>query len=204
MTTRSVDFYYDYGSPSSYLAWTQLARICREHGATLNYKPIVLGAIFKATGNASPVTVPAKGRYTMLDFGRWAKKWGVPLRMNPHFPIDTVELMKAGYGVQLRHPERFEDFNRAAFTALWVDARNLNRPEEVARMVVDAGFDPGQIRELVQDPEVRAGIRRNTEEAVARGVFGAPTFFVGDQMYWGQDRLFMVEEALTDGRVIGA
>jgi 2-hydroxychromene-2-carboxylate isomerase len=191
-----VDFYFDYGSPASYLAWTQLAGICARHGATLCYKPVVLGAIFKATGNASPATVPAKGKYVFQDLARWAARWRVPLQANPFFPINTINLMKAAYGIQTRQAERFEALNRAVFHALWVDALDLNAPAVAARILAEAGFDPVDIAALIDEPEVRAGIRRNTDEAVQRGVFGAPTFFVGKDMYWGQDRLFMVEEAI--------
>jgi 2-hydroxychromene-2-carboxylate isomerase len=193
----AVDFYYDYGSPASYLAWTQLARICAQRGATLNYRPVVLGAIFKATGNSSPALVPAKGKYMFQDLARWATRWRVPLKVNPFFPINTVNLMKAAYGIQFRQPERFEELNRAVFNALWVEAFDLNTPAVTAKILFDAGFDPAYIAALIEEPEIRGGIRRNTDEAVQRGVFGAPTFFVGEDMYWGQDRLFMVEEAIV-------
>ncbi len=193
----AVDFYYDYGSPASYLAWTQLPRICAQHGAVLNYKPLVLGAVFKATGNASPAAVPAKGKYIFQDLSRWAASWGVPLKVNPFFPINTINLMKAAYGIQLRQPDRLEPLNRAVFNALWVEASDLNAPANTAKVLGDAGFDPVQIAALIEDPDVRTGIRRNTDEAVQRGVFGAPTFFVGETMYWGQDRLFMVEAAIA-------
>jgi 2-hydroxychromene-2-carboxylate isomerase len=193
----TVDFYFDYGSPTAYLAWTQLGRICAKHGAALNLKPFVLGAVFKATGNAAPATVPAKGRYLFVDCSRWAAKWGVPIKMNPYFPINTVDLMKAGVGVQLRMPDRFDAFSRAIFTAIWVDARNLNDREVAVDVLKAADFDPAAIFELVGDAEVRAAVRANSEEAVARGAFGAPTFFVGEEMYFGQDRLEMVEEAIV-------
>ena len=195
----SVDFYFDYGSPASYLAWTQLPRICAQRSATLNYKPVVLGAIFKATGNASPAAVPSKGKYMFQDLKRWALKWNVPLEANPFFPINTINLMKAGYAIQALQPGRFEEFNRAIFDALWVQALDLNSAEISAQILSNAGFEPSAIAALIEDPKVRAGIRSNTEEAVARGAFGAPTFFVGDEMFWGQDRLFMVEEAIIRG-----
>lgn len=194
---KSVDFYYDYGSPASYLAWTQLPGLCQRHQAALNYKPIVLGAIFKATGNASPAAVPAKGRYVMQDLARWAKKWGVQLNVNPHFPIDTIVLMKMAVGVQLRMPQRFDSFNRSIFSALWVDARNLGDATEVARTLHGAAFNPAVMQGLTVETDVRESLRRNTNEAIDRGAFGAPTYFVGDEMFWGQDRLQMLEETLA-------
>ena len=197
---KSVDFYYDYGSPASYLAWAQLPALCHRYQVPLHYKPFVLGAVFKATGNASPAAVPAKGRYVMEDLARWAKKWGVPLHVNPHFPIDTISLMKMAVGVQLRMQERFDLLNRTIFRALWVEARDLGTAAVVEEVLRGASFDPGVMHGLVADTEVRALLRRNTNEAIERGAFGAPTFFVGDDMFWGQDRLHMLEEALAAGQ----
>ena len=197
VTAVTVDFYFDYGSPASYLAWTQLPRICADHGAALNYCPVVLGAIFKATGNSSPAAIPAKGNYILRDLARWAALWGVPFKANPYFPINTVDLMKVAYAVQVRQPQQFEALNRAIFTAMSVEALDLNSPAIVAAALLDAGLEPATVKEWIAESEVRAGIRNITDQAVRRGVFGAPTFFVGGAMYWGQDRLFMVEEAIS-------
>ena len=197
VATVTVDFYFDYGSPASYLAWTQLPRICADYGAVLNYCPVVLGAIFKATGNSSPATIPAKGKYILQDLARWAAKWDVPFKANPYFPINTVNLMRAAYAVQARQPQRLDALNRAIFTAIWVEALDLNSPEIAASALFNAGFEPATVRTWADEPAVRAGIRDITDQAVRRGVFGAPTFFVGGSMYWGQDRLFMVEEAIS-------
>lgn len=194
---KSLDFFFDYGSPTAYLAWTQIEAICARQGARLNYKPFVLGAVFKATGNASPVTIPAKARFMMTDLGRWARHWGVPFQFNPYFPINTVELMKAAAGLQLRQPERLDAFNRVVFSALWVDAINLGVPALRDEVLRKAGFDPAVFSAMMVDPEVKAASRAITEEAIARGAFGAPTFFVGEQLFWGQDRLSMVEAALA-------
>lgn len=194
---KTVDFYFDVGSPSSYLAWTQLPQICADAGASLAYKPMLLGGVFQATGNASPVTVPAKGRYTNMDYLRYAKRYGVPLVMNPHFPIITLHLMRVATGVQMRAPDKFQDFLRATFKGLWIDALNLNEAELTSRLLADAGFPPAQVDALVNDPEVKAALRATTEEAVRRGVFGAPTTFVGDEMFFGQDRLPLIQEMLS-------
>lgn len=195
--TKSVDFYYDFGSPAAYLAWTQIARICAEQSATLVYKPFLLGAVFKATGNASPVTIPAKAKFMFADLNRWAKHWGVPLTINPFFPFNGLELMRAAAGMQLREPQRFEDFNRAIYTAMWVDAQDFSKPQVVAGVLQRAGFDPAAVMALAASDEAKATLRANTDEALARGAFGAPTFVVGQDLYWGQDRLFMVEQALA-------
>ena len=195
--TKSVEFYFDFGSPASYLAYTQLRALCRETGATLVWKPMLLGGVFQATGNHSPATIPAKGVYTFTDFDRFAKRYGVPLKKNPYFPINTLTLMRGAAGLQLREPTRFEPYMDAVFGAIWVDAQNLNDPATVADVLQAAGFDPAALLALTQDAEVKERLKAATQDAVDRGVFGAPTFFVGDQMFWGQDRLDFVKEALT-------
>jgi len=194
---KIAEFFFDVGSPASYLAWTQMPALCAQAGATLVYKPMLLGGVFQATGNASPAMVAAKGRYMTVDLSRFAKRYGVEFKMNPHFPINTLQLMRGVIGMQLRQPARFEAFLDAVFTALWVKGANLNDPAVTAATLVEAGFDPAEVFALVNDADVKTALKANTEEAVARGVFGAPTVFVGDAMFFGQDRLDFVKEALA-------
>jgi 2-hydroxychromene-2-carboxylate isomerase len=194
--TKTVEFFFDFGSPSTYLAWTQLPALCAKAGAQLQYRPMLLGGVFQATGNASPIQVPAKGRYTLLDFQRFARRYGVPLEFNPYFPINTLTLMRGAIGLQLRQPERFEAYLDAIFKAMWQDKRNLGDPAVLAATLDAAGFDPQALLALVGDPEVKDALKASTEEAVKRGVFGAPTCFVGNEMFFGQDRLDFVAEAL--------
>ena len=177
---KTIEFFFDFGSPTSYLAWTQLPKIAAEAGARLVYRPMLLGGVFKATGNASPVTVPAKGRWMFDDITRWARRYGVPFAFNPHFPINTLALMRGAGGLQLREPERLAAYIAAVFTALWVQPRNLGDTAVLAATLAEAGFDAEAFTALVADPEVKAALVASTEEAVARGVFGAPTYFVGD------------------------
>ncbi|MGE8154731.1 2-hydroxychromene-2-carboxylate isomerase [Pseudomonas vancouverensis] len=194
--SKTVEFYFDLGSPATYLAHTQLPTICAQHDAQLVYIPILLGGVFKATGNASPATVPAKGQYMFQDLDRYAKRYGVPLRFNPHFPINTLMLMRAVTGIQLRAPDRFGAFIDCLFKALWVDGRPLDEAETVAAVLSQNGFDPQQVLTLTADEEVKAVLKDNTEKAVKRGVFGAPSMFVDNRLYFGQDRLDFVIEAL--------
>ena len=194
---NTVEFFFDVGSPASYLAWTQLPALCQRAEATLTYRPMLLGGVFQATGNVSPVTVPAKARYWAIDMDRFAQRYGVTLATNPHFPINTLLLMRAVTGVQMRMPERSHEFLSAVFKAIWIDALNLNDASVTATTLSDAGFDPAHIVALANDAEVKAALRATTEEAVARGVFGAPTLFVGEEIFFGQDRLEFVAEALT-------
>lgn len=195
--SKSVEFYFDFGSPTSYLAYTQLPGICAAAGAELVYRPVLLGGVFQATGNVSPIAVPAKGRYTLVDMQRFARRYGVPLKMNPHFPINTLLLMRAATGVQLRQPERFEALLACVFKGMWVDALNLGDAAVLGPLLAEAGFDPQALLALAAEQEVKDALKANTEAAIKRGMFGAPTLFVGDQMFFGQDRLDFVREALA-------
>jgi 2-hydroxychromene-2-carboxylate isomerase len=193
---KIVEFLFDVGSPAAYLAWTQMPRLAAETGAQVDYRPMLLGGVFQATGNRSPMEVPAKGQYMQDDLQRFAKRYGVPFRHNPHFPINTLTLMRGALGLQMREPQRMVPYVDAVFRAIWVDGKNMNDPATVAGVLQQAGFDPEKLLALTQDPAVKDQLKVVTQEAVARGVFGAPTFFVGDQMFWGQDRLDFVKEAL--------
>jgi 2-hydroxychromene-2-carboxylate isomerase len=194
--TRAVEFFFDVGSPAAYLAWTQLPKIVQSTGSEIEYRPMLLGGVFQATGNRSPMEVPAKGQYMVDDLQRFARRYGVPFRHNPHFPINTLTLMRMVLGLQLREPERMVPFVDAVFRAIWVDARNLNDPVVATEVLRQAGFDPEKMLALAGDAAVKDDLKVATQEAVARGVFGAPTFFVGGEMFWGQDRLDFVKEAL--------
>ncbi len=194
--SRQVEFFFDVGSPASYLAWTQLPGLCEKGRARLVQRPMLLGAVFQATGNRSPVEVEAKRHYMLADLARHARRYGVAFHHNPYFPINTLALMRGAAGIQLRMSERFDDYLTAVFRALWIDERNLADPATVAATLAAAGFDPAQFQALISDDAVKLALRATTEEAVARGVFGAPTMFVDNQMYFGQDRLGFVAEAL--------
>ncbi len=197
--SKSVEFYFDFGSPTTYLAWTQLPALCAESGATLVYRPMLLGGVFQATGNASPVTIPSKGRFMMQDLQRFARRYQVPLQFNPHFPINTLTLMRIATGVQMRQPQRFEEYVATIFKAVWVNALNMGDPATVAKVLTEAGFDAQQLLALAADPEVKDTLKATTESAVKRGVFGAPSMFVDDELFFGQDRLDFVREALQAG-----
>jgi 2-hydroxychromene-2-carboxylate isomerase len=196
MVNKEVDFYFDVGSPAAYLAWTQMPRLAAETGATVHYRPMLLGGVFQATGNRSPMEVPAKSAWMKEDLARFAKRHGVPFRHNPHFPINTLTLMRGALGLQMRQPEKLLPYGDAMFRSVWAEQRNMNDPAEVGRALQEAGFDPQALLALAQDAQVKENLKAVTQAAVARGVFGAPTFFVGTQMFWGQDRLDFVKEAL--------
>ena len=193
---KHVEFYFDVGSPYSYLAYKALPGIAAAHGAQIVWRPMLLGGVFKATGNRSPVENPAKGKWMHQDLQRWAQRYSVAFNHNPSFPINTLTLMRGAVGMQAQGPI-FHKYMDAIFHAMWGEPRNLGAADELAAVLRQAGIDVDAFQSLVNDPAVKEQLKKNTEEAVARGVFGAPTFFVGDELHWGQDRLEFVAQALA-------
>lgn len=194
---KSVEFYFDLGSPYSYLAYYRLLQIAEQQEIQVVYKPILLGGVFKATGNRSPIEVPVKGVYSILDMQRWAEYYQIQMQMNPHFPMNTLTLMRILTGVQLLHLEKFEQVLKLLFDAMFGTPQNLNEPTVLAEVLKPSGFSVEGIMSMVQSEVVKQKLITETEQAIQRGIFGAPTFFVGDEMYWGQDRLHFVEQALN-------
>jgi 2-hydroxychromene-2-carboxylate isomerase len=195
--SKTLEYYFDFGSPAAYLAFTQLPALAADTGATALWRPMLLGGVFAATGNASPASVPAKGKYMFRDFARFAERYSVPFKFNPFFPINTITLMRMAVGLQLREDPQIADYCGAIFRAIWVEQQNMNDPTIVASVLQRSGFDASALLALASEQVVKDKLKAMTEAAVARGVFGAPTFFVGDQMFWGQDRLDFVREALA-------
>ncbi len=199
---KKVEFYYDLVSPFSYLAQTQIGRICDESGAEVVWRPMLLGAVHKLSGNSAPITVPAKGRYSFRDIHRWAAQYEAPMRFPDPFPFKTIATMRAAVFCEERG--KLEDFTREAFKIYWEEgnppdglkADESGQISEVARRI---GMEPEEILEGASEQRVKAILTEETERAVERGVFGAPAFFVGDELFWGNDRLHFVEAALERG-----
>ena len=190
-----VEYFFDYVSPFAYLADTQLPALFARTKAEVVYRPFFLGGVMQASKNSPPITVPNKGRYMFTDIQRWAKRYGVPANPNPHFPVNTLNAMRAA--VAAVDQPNFADFHRAMFRGVWVDGQNL-ADEAVLKSTIDAaGLDGAALLARSKDQAVKDTLRKNSEEAVERGAFGAPTFFVGDEMFWGNDRLDFLEEALA-------
>ncbi len=194
--SKQVEFYFDLGSPTAYLAWTQLPKIAEKAGAEVVWKPMLLGGVFKATDNSPPWAVAARAPYLGRDLQRFAKRYGVPLATNPHFPINTLTLMRGAIALR-GEPEQFHQYLRHVFRSMWIEPRNLNDPGEVAKTWQEIGLEPEAFMARIAEPENKKALIDATQEAVSRGVFGAPSFFVGDEMFFGQDRLDFVAEALA-------
>lgn len=194
---KNVEFYFDFGSPASYLAWTQLPAIAAQHDARLVYRPVLLGGIHKATNNTSPATIASKGAWMQVDLARFARRYGVQFRYNPHFPINTLMLMRAATGLQMQDEALFLQYVDVVYRAMWEQPRNMAEPATIAEVLAAGRLDVSLLLQLTESPAVKAKLKEDTEAAVARGLFGAPTMFVGDEMFFGQDRLDFVKEALS-------
>ncbi|MBQ0813185.1 MAG: 2-hydroxychromene-2-carboxylate isomerase [Marinobacter sp.] len=192
--STSIDFYYDFISLSSYFAFMRLSELTEGTGARINYKPVLLGGVFKATGNTSPVTIPAKWEWIKADFQRHADYYGIPFQLNPHFIFSTVNAMRGA--LWALSVGRIEDYNRAMFSAAWAEGKDLSSREVLRDSLIRAGFDADEVMEAMAQPEIKTALIEATDEAVSRGVFGAPTFFVKDEMHFGQDRLDWALRAL--------
>jgi 2-hydroxychromene-2-carboxylate isomerase len=195
--SKTIEFYFDFGSPTAYLAHMRLQQLRQQYEFQLDYRPILLGGVFKATGNNSPVAIPAKGKYMLEhDLPRFAALYDVELNFNPHFPINTLTLMRGA--IAALQQDYADIYLNSVFNAVWVEGKNMGDPEVVAEVLRVAGLDADSILAASQHPDVKSALIANTESAVARGVFGAPTMFIGEQMFFGQDRFQFVEMALRD------
>jgi 2-hydroxychromene-2-carboxylate isomerase len=197
---KSVEFYYDLVSPYSYLAYGQVGRICEESGAELVLRPMLLGGVHKAVGLQAPIEIKPKASYQARDIRRWAKYYGLPLQFPEPFPFRTLKTMRAAMFLQER--EELEAFTREAFTLYWEEGGapgGLQETDEdgpISSVARRTGVDPEEMLSEATSPEAKQALKVATSEAVERGVFGAPAFFVGDEMFWGNDRLHFVEAAL--------
>jgi 2-hydroxychromene-2-carboxylate isomerase len=190
----TLRFLFDVGSPTAYLAWKRLPGMTARTGATIEPVPILLGGIFKATGNAPPGTVAAKGRWMADDMALWAKRDGTPFAMNPRFPINTTAMMRGCVAAGQRG--EFQAYTDAVFAGMWRDAKDMGDLAVLAGVLAEAGLDAAAYAEAIESQPVKDELRANTEAAVAAGVFGAPSFLVGDRLFFGQDRTDFVELAL--------
>ena len=189
-----VEFFYDYASTYSYLAHREIERIASEAGAELVFRPMVLGFVFKATGNTMPAAVPAKAAYMVHDVARWARHYGLPFRMPSVFPANTIRALRGA--VAALQDGGFPAYHHAVMEAYWARNRDIGDRDVLAAVTRETGLDAERLVARTEDAAVKDQLKANTDEAISRGVFGAPTFFVGDAMYWGNDRLQFVEAAL--------
>jgi 2-hydroxychromene-2-carboxylate isomerase len=192
----ALHFWFDYSCPYAYLASTQVAALAKRTRADLVYEPMLLGGVFRAVGTPQKLFAelsPAKARHNALDIQRWAELFGVPLTMPAGHPLRTVEALRATLlsGIDSRVVDGF-------YRAYWVDGRGPSEEATMRDVLTGAGHDAGAI--LAKLDDAKEDLRRRTDRAIALGIFGAPAFVVGEEMFWGQDRIEFVEKALTNAR----
>jgi 2-hydroxychromene-2-carboxylate isomerase len=197
--TKKVQFLFDFGSPNAFLAHKVVPHIEKRTGAKFEYVPVLLGGIFKATGNQSPMQafghIKNKLAYESLETRRFVKRHGIAdFKMNPFFPVNTLNLMRMAIAAQ--NEGILPRYMDAVFHHMWIEPKKMDDAEIVKAALAESGLDPALL-ERAQAPEVKAKLVANTEQAVARGVFGIPSFFVGEELFFGKDRLRDVEEALA-------
>lgn len=193
--SKSIDFYFDYGSPTSYLAYKQMPGLIHRTGATVNYHPILLGGVFQQTSNQSPMDIPAKREWMVKDMEFFAERYGVPFEVNPYFPINTLVLMRGAIFAQ--EEGILERYSDAIFHAMWGKPLNMADPAVIGDVLRAADLDVKRIVAATQDARIKDKLKTDTQAAIDRGLFGAPTVFVGPKMFFGQDRIRYVEELLA-------
>lgn len=201
--SAAVEFHFDFGSPNAYLAHLVIPGIEQRTGARFEYVPVLLGGVFKATGNVSPVEtfgkVRNKASYAELEMRRFVSRHGLEsrYRFNSHFPVNTLQIMRGAVAARRLGPELYEDYRQAMFDAMWRYPRKMDEPEIITETMRAAGLPAGRLVDAMRDPEVKAELHTLTAASVARGTFGSPSFYVGDELYFGKDKLHEVEEALS-------
>ena len=191
---KELDFFYELTSPYSYLAATQMPALIARTGAKVRFRPMLLGAVFQQTGNVMPGANPVKARYMIKDLARWAAAYGVPLRFPSRFPLSTVKALRLC--VQAEETALQQELALRLFHAAWADDADINDDAVLRPLLTEIGLPADELLEGCQAPAVKDALRATTDEAVRRGVFGAPSFFVGDELFFGNDRLPFVMDAL--------
>ncbi len=200
MSRPAPQFLFDFGSPNAFLSHEAIPAIETRTGVKFEYVPILLGGIFKATNNKSPAETLAgvknKPAYQVLETERFVRRFGVkPYTMNPFFPVNTLNLMRAAVAAQFEGV--FEKYVDAAFHHMWVEPKKMDDPEVALKAFAGSGLDAAKLFARAQDPDVKARLIENTQSAVERGAFGSPTFFVGKEMFFGKEQLREVEELIS-------
>ena len=197
---RPIEFHFDFSSPYSYIASEQIEQLAARYGRTVNYKPVLLGAVFKVAGSA-PLTesYEPKARYCIHDFGRSARYVGVPYRHPSKFPIGSVAAKRAVLWLQQHRPELATPFIHAVFRAFFVQDRDISDGSVVADIAREVGIDAKELADGIQQPEIKERLKTQVDQAIEAGIFGAPTIIVDGEVFWGNDRLPQIERWLAQG-----
>ena len=195
----SLDFYFDFSSPYGYLASERIDGIAAKHGRGVTWRPMLLGAVFQKIGGSPLVNQPMKGPYSQHDMLRSARLHGIAFNVPDNFPVNSIAACRAYYWLADREPATARDFAQALYRGYFVENRDLSQPETVVAAAKALGVDGDALVAAVQDQAIKDRLRAENDAALERGVFGSPTVFVGNEMFWGHDRLEMIDRWLETG-----
>lgn len=195
--SREIEFFFDIGSSYSYLAATQMAGVAERTKTRVRWRPFLLGAVFKATGNDLPIRIPAKARWMLVDMTGWASHYKIPFVMPSRFPVMTLRSQRFLAGIERAHADKVSAVALELFHAYWACDRDPTADTVLEAAAREVGIDPGAAIAAIDKQETKDHLRATTDEAVARGAFGAPSMFVGELMFWGNDRLPLLERHLA-------
>ena len=198
-TKAPIDFYFDFSSPYGYLAATRINAMAAHHQRRVKWRPILLGPMFKAAGTAPLVGVPLKGPYSVRDFPRTARFLGIPYKQPDPFPIGTQNAARAFYWLDDRDPVRAHQFAMACYSTYFAQGVDISSPDKVADIAANLGEDRAQVLAAMADPAVKERLKKEVDEALAKGVFGSPFIIVDGEPFWGNDRLDQVDAWLATG-----
>ena len=198
--TKKIDFYFDFASPNAYLSHKVIPGIEQRTGASFNYIPVLLGGIFKTTNNKPPMEafmgITNKNEYQSLEMSRFIERYRLnKFEMNPHFPVITLQIMRGAIAADI--DGYLSEYVEKIMTHMWEEPKKMDDPEVILSAFKESGLDAERLVSQIQEPNIKTKLISNTEKAVQRGAFGIPTFFIGDEMYFGKDTLWQIEEALS-------
>jgi 2-hydroxychromene-2-carboxylate isomerase len=196
---KAIDFYFDFSSPYGYIASHRIDAIAKKHSRSVNWRPYLLGAVFKVNGRAPLPSQPLVGDYALRDFVRSARLYGVTLKIPARFPISAVNPSRAYYWMYDQDQEKAKPLARALYAAYFVGDRDISDPEQVAEVAAALGIDRSATLAALQEPRVKERLKQETDAAIARGAFGSPFLFVDGEPFWGNDRLEQVDRWLETG-----
>ena len=197
---KKIDFYFDFASPNAYFGFNVLKKFPEKYDCEINYIPVLLGGIFKSTNNKPPMEqffgVLNKNEYQSLEIERFVNRHGLTkFKMNPHFPVISLQIVRGAIAAEM--DGYLEDYIEKVLVHMWEEPKKMDDPEVIKAAFEESGFDSEKLLEQMQDPDVKTKLISNTEDAVKRGLFGIPTFFIDDEMYLGKDTIWMIEEILA-------
>ena len=198
--TQPLEFYFDFSSPYGYFAASRIDAMAARHGRSTVWRPILLGAIFKITGQQPLTRIPMKSSYALHDLMRSARWFGLPFRMPGKFPVPSIAPCRAYYWLQDRDPAAAKTLAQALYRAYFVEDRDISSPEVTANVAAKLGHDKAAVLQAVNDPAVKERLKAEVDAAIERGVFGSPYIVVDGEPFWGSDRLDQIEQWLAKGK----